>query len=138
MRQCPFCGELVEDTTSKCPFCGSDIKPQQPTDISGENGGNQNSAQVYDVNNKLSNGMKVFLSMIATIPLVGQLVGIIMGIVFMNSENDPDRRAFGKALLIGTLVIFFVSCLCCAAYFVWSVAFISNNPDLFKNFPQLQ
>ncbi|MCX7708559.1 MAG: hypothetical protein N2484_01790 [Clostridia bacterium] len=62
----------------------------------------------------LSNGMKVFLTAICTIiPGLGQLIGIILSIVFMNSEEDPDRKSFGVALLVASLIIFVFSCLYC-------------------------
>lgn len=61
----------------------------------------------------LSNGLKVFLSIILTaIPGFGQLIGIICSIVFMNSEEDPDKRSFGVALLIASSVMFILTSIC--------------------------
>ncbi|HOJ10173.1 MAG TPA: hypothetical protein PK733_06225 [Clostridiales bacterium] len=63
---------------------------------------------------QLSNGMKVFLTVIASIiPGLGQVIGIIIAIVFMNSEEDPDRRSFGVALLVSSVIIFVFACLSC-------------------------
>lgn len=62
----------------------------------------------------LSNGMKVFLtSLCVVIPGLGQLIGIILSIVFMNSEGDADRKSFGVALLIASLIVFVFTCLYC-------------------------
>jgi hypothetical protein len=72
----------------------------------------------YQVNppqiNRLSNNMKVFLTVVSTIPWIGQLIGIISAIVFMNSEYDADRKSFGLALLIASISLFvIVSCIGC-------------------------
>ena len=60
----------------------------------------------------LSNGMKVFLTAIfALVPAIGQLAGIITAILFMNSEDDGDRKSFGAAILVLSLVMFALSCI---------------------------
>lgn len=62
--------------------------------------------------NTLSNGLKVFLTIISTIiPGLGQLVGIIISILFMNDEHDEDKRSFGIALLVASLVFFAIFCV---------------------------
>ena len=66
----------------------------------------------------LSNGLKVFLTVICSvIPGIGQLAGIIISIVFMNTQDDvqdyADRRSFGLALLIACVVMFLLSCIGC-------------------------
>lgn len=68
--------------------------------------------------NSLSNGMKVFLTVLcAVIPGLGQLAGIIIAIVFMNTQENiedyADRRSFGLALLIACIVVFVLACLGC-------------------------
>lgn len=79
-------------------------------DMQRNSGYRENSQEV----NRLGNGMKVFLTVISTIPWIGQLIGIISAIVFMNSEYDTDRKSFGLALLIASVVLFvIVSCLGC-------------------------
>lgn len=60
----------------------------------------------------LSNGMKVFLTAVFTlVPGIGQLAGIITAILFMNSEDDGDRKSFGAAILVLSLVMFALSCI---------------------------
>lgn len=60
----------------------------------------------------LSNGTKVFLTSISTVLWIGQLVGIIAAIIYMNSEYDADRKSFGVALMVASLIFFVVeSCL---------------------------
>ncbi|HHW48020.1 MAG TPA: zinc ribbon domain-containing protein [Clostridiaceae bacterium] len=57
----------------------------------------------------LSNGLKVFLTIFCTIlPGLGQLVGVITGAIFLASE-DADKRSFGRALLIASLIFFVIS-----------------------------
>lgn len=64
--------------------------------------------------NPLSNGMKVFLTLLFSfIPGAGQLAGLITAIVFMNTDDDPDRKSFGVALLIAMLIMFVLSCISC-------------------------
>jgi len=77
------------------------------------------------VKQPLSNGMKVFLTVLFTVlPGVGQLAGIIAAIVFMNSDGDSDRKSFGVALLVASLVMFVISCIGC---FILMVAISSNQ-----------
>jgi len=60
----------------------------------------------------LSNAKKVFITTICNmVPGFGQLVGLIIAIVFLNSEEDEDKRSFGVALLITSLIVFVISCL---------------------------
>lgn len=60
----------------------------------------------------LGNGLKVFLTVLAAIvPGIGQLVGVITAIVFMNSDGDSDRRSFGIALLVASLLMFVIACI---------------------------
>ncbi len=62
----------------------------------------------------LSNGLKVFLTMLFTLlPGIGQLAGIITAIVFMSSDGDTDRRSFGIAILVASLAMFVLSCVGC-------------------------
>lgn len=57
----------------------------------------------------LSNGMKVFLTTLCVfVPCLGQLIGVIASILFINSD-DADRRSFGSALLVSSLIVFVVS-----------------------------
>lgn len=68
--------------------------------------------------NSLSNGVKVLLTVVCTvIPGLGQLAGIIVSIVFMNTQENvedyADKRSFGLALLIACIVMFLLSCLGC-------------------------
>ena len=37
---------------------------------------------------------------------IGQLIGVIAGIVFMNAGEDEDKQSFGKAILISSMIVF--------------------------------
>jgi|GEM_PF-711747 len=69
----------------------------------------------------ISNAMKVFITTICNIiPGIGQLVGVIIAIVFMNSEGDTDKRSFGLALLVSSIAIFVFWCIsCCVMSLAW-------------------
>ncbi|MCX7841600.1 MAG: zinc ribbon domain-containing protein [Clostridia bacterium] len=58
----------------------------------------------------LSNGKKVFLTALSTIiPGFGQLAGLIAAIVFLNSDEDEDRKSFGQALMVSSLIVFAIN-----------------------------
>lgn len=94
---------------------------EQKNSMPGSNRENYNNRYIPDRNfsNKygytpLSNGLKVFLTaLFIIIPGIGQLAGIITAIVFMNSEGDSDRKSFGVALLVLSLIIFVFACIGC-------------------------
>ena len=74
----------------------------------------------------LSNGLKVFLTVISTvIPGFGQLIGIITAIVFMNSEDSSDRRSFGISLLIASSIMFVFSFL-----FIFVIILVASSLNL--------
>ncbi|HEX2946401.1 MAG TPA: hypothetical protein VHT96_10645 [Clostridia bacterium] len=84
-----------------------------------QNQNRQQPVQRYE-KTPLSNGLKVFLTVLFTVlPGIGQLAGIITAIVFMSSEGDSDRRSFGVALLVASLIMFVLACIGC---FVASLA----------------
>jgi hypothetical protein len=76
--------------------------------------GTQVQSRKYDPQapQRLSNGIKVFLTVLFTvIPGVGQLAGIITAIVFMADDDDADKRSFGAAVMTASVVIFIITCL---------------------------
>jgi len=132
-RRCPYCGSLLEIKINKFEFL-ADTNTQKPVStIVNDSTSFVQSCAIYsadtrkdvrqpsmgavlDGNNKkgLGNYMKVFLTVICTVvPGIGQLAGIIIAIIFMNTEDDTDRRSFGLALLIASLIFFVISCLAC-------------------------
>lgn len=55
--------------------------------------------------NPLSNMAKVFITALCTLPIIGQLIGIFMG-VFFSTYDDSDRRSFGRALTFLSIFMF--------------------------------
>ena len=53
----------------------------------------------------LSNMAKVFIAALCTLPIIGQLIGIFMG-VFFSTYEDSDRRSFGRALIFLSIFMF--------------------------------
>lgn len=67
------------------------------------------------VKKPLGNSLKVLFTVICTIiPGFGQLAGVIIGILFMNSEDEKsgaDKKSFGLALIIASIVVFILTCI---------------------------
>lgn len=104
------------------------IQPYRPVQGDGRSP-YQSSYQTRPVNDRpaLGNGLKVFLTILFTvIPGIGQIAGIITAIVFMSS-TDQDRKSFGVAILVASLIMFVLSCLGC---FIFSIA-ASNFPSMY-------
>lgn len=57
--------------------------------------------------NPMSNISKVFISAFCTLPVMGQFVGILLG-VFFSTYDDSDKSSFGKALIYLSIVMFFM------------------------------
>lgn len=132
--KCDFCGEDIDERRRRCPYCGSLLKDFTET-AAGTGGhpdsfsrmyGNGTEDQTFSVNEnpdvkqrdagQLSNGLKVLITVLCTvIPGIGQLAGIIISIIFMNMESDPDKRSFGYALMISSIILFFMTCI------IWTI-----------------
>ena len=113
-KKCGFCGEEIPTDAGRCPYCGS-LTKNSPVDRIAD----FSNEQVESVRKPISNGMKVFLTILFTvIPGIGQLAGLITAIVFMNAEDDADRKSFGVALLIATIIMFVLSCIFCFVAFL--------------------
>lgn len=70
------------------------------------------NSTAYGAVRPLSNRFKVSLTVIASIiPGIGQLVGIIAAIAFINEADDPDRYSFGRSLLTASIIVFVLSCI---------------------------
>lgn len=88
----------------------------------GFGGSGQNTIQTSVQEPSISNARKVFItSLCSLIPGFGQLIGVIIAIVYMNSEDDNDKKSFGVALLVNSLIVFVLACiLCCLLIAVFS------------------
>lgn len=74
----------------------------------------------------MSNWTKVFLCALAVlIPGIGQIVGIIAGLVMVSNDNDSDKRSYGAALLTVSLIVFIIQLI---FWFIFSLTF---GPDLY-------
>jgi hypothetical protein len=125
-RRCPYCGSLLKPPELSADYAsdyasspvGDDFQIERdrvneeiPAGADANQAANENySNHMYSVYKPLSNAMKVFLTSIAVIiPGIGQLIGIIAAIVFLNSGHDGDRRSFGVALLVASVIFFILS-----------------------------
>lgn len=74
----------------------------------------------------LSNWTKVMLTALAVLlPGIGQIIGVILGLVFVANDTDADRRSFGAALITVSVIAFVI-----AAVF-WFIFALSFGPDLY-------
>lgn len=73
------------------------------------------------IDEPLSNAMKVFMTVIASvIPGFGQIAGVVIAF-FMLSSRDADRRSFGKVLMVASLGVFvFVFLICFTAVAIFA------------------
>ena len=77
-------------------------------------------------NNFTSNWTKVMLSAMAVIiPGIGQIIGLIIGLVFVSNDIDADKRSFGAALLTVSVVSFILTA---CFWFMFALAF---GPQLY-------
>lgn len=53
----------------------------------------------------MSNGLKVIITALSMMPIIGQFIGTFLGIFFSTYE-DNDRNSFGKALIILSIIMF--------------------------------
>lgn len=71
--------------------------------------------------NPISNMVKVFISALCTLPIIGQLIGTFLG-VFFSTYEDTDRRSFGRALIFLSVFMFVLY----IAYFKYAIELIST------------
>ncbi len=147
-KKCEFCGEEIDSTSKRCPYCGSLLKEEHgneyveaPLIPAGHQEIEQGS---HDVENKeyqpapvsvprpLGNAIKVLFSIIAVIPGIGQLTGIIASIIFMSDDRDTDRKSFGKALLAASLILFAIWGMCCVLFSLAAIGEMMSNPGRFN------
>jgi len=73
----------------------------------------------------MSNWSKTFLCALSVIlPGIGQIIGLIAGLVLVANDCDSDRRSFGAALLTVSLIVFVLQLI------FWFLLALSLGPDL--------
>ena len=114
MYRCPYCGSIQNDGRSdkrRAEYTKNN-EINKNVDFILRESINREDKKVSESAKSLSNRKKVFMSIIcAVIPGFGQIIGAIAGLAFMNYENDPDRKSFGLALLVASLIMFILSFL---------------------------
>ena len=77
-------------------------------------------------NNFISNWTKVILSALAVIiPGIGQIIGIILGLVFVSDDSNADKRSYGAALITVSVVVFIISAV------FWFIFALTFGPQLY-------
>ncbi len=116
MNFCPECGTKIIATWNACPNCGynlkSEIVNQQPiqAQIPKEPYSQQKPQyQPYDYRPRSNNTNGIIalifglLGLFGVIPVVGSIVGIVLGAVGKNKDDDPRMAKAG--LIIGVIGI---------------------------------
>lgn len=84
-----------------------------------------NNYQVSASGSVLSNWTKVFLCTLSVIiPGIGQLIGLISGLVMISNDNDSDRRSYGAALITVSLITFVIHMI------FWFLFALATGPNL--------
>jgi ribosomal protein L32 len=130
MNFCPQCGTKIVASWNVCPNCGHNLKServhQQPTQT-------QISAQTYSqqkpqyqhynyrpISNN-TNGIVALicglLGLFGVLPIVGSIIGIVLGAV--GKRNDDDPRMAKAGLVIGIIGI-----VVWIAFYIYLFAFI--------------
>lgn len=133
-KNCSYCGEEIPANAGRCPFCGSlldmYVDPEAIKVKARRQDGDMGSGNDSVGKRPLGNGWKVFLIMLFTLPTgLGQLAGIITAIIFMNADDDADRKSFGIAILVASLVMFVIACI---AWFILIIAFLINQSFIYR------
>jgi hypothetical protein len=72
----------------------------------------------------MSNWTKVFLTALSVLlPGIGQIIGIIAGLIFVSSDINSDKKTFGAALLTVSVIAFVIM----AAF--WFILILAVSPD---------
>lgn len=118
MLKCPYCEAPLEAGLSECPNCHETICYVEQNTSGASQTASEAAEPVYSEPKKvqfvkkssegLSNGLKVFLSVLSAVFGIGQLITFIASIVFMCSA-DKDRSSFGLCLMIATVIMFILT-----------------------------
>lgn len=127
-RKCPFCNSIVpEDAPVVADDEGINIKEQEgrqeivmdkdketrETIIEDDIEKEDIKDYVYkaevrhsiEYTKPMSNALKVFITAFATLPVFGQVLGGFFGVFYLTYE-DNDRKSFGKALIVLSIIMF--------------------------------
>jgi len=76
--------------------------------------------------NFMSNWIKVIITALAVIvPGIGQIIGIILGLVFISDDSNADKRSYGVALLTVSVVVFIISAI------FWFIFALTFGPQIY-------
>jgi hypothetical protein len=80
----------------------------------------------YTTTKQINNWAKVILTSVACIlPGIGQIIGIILGLIFLSSDTNSDKRSFGAALLTISIIAFVIMSV------FWFTIFLALGPELY-------
>lgn len=135
MNFCRQCGTKIVASWNVCPNCGHNLKsereyqqpaqPQPPVQIYTQQEPKYQTQQYQPYNYRSrsnnTNGIVALifglLGLFGVIPIVGSIVGIVLGAVGKNNDDDPSMAKAGLVLGIIGLVVWI-------AIFIWLFSFI--------------
>lgn len=80
----------------------------------------------YVMPKQINNWTKVILTAVACIlPGIGQIIGVIVGLILLSSDTDSDKRSFGAALLTISLIAFVIMSI------FWFTIFLALGPEFY-------
>ncbi len=81
----------------------------------------------YVMPKQINNWTKVILTAVACIlPGIGQIIGVIVGLILLSSDTDSDKRSFGAALLTISLIAFVIMSI------FWFTIFLALGPEFYN------
>lgn len=96
-------------------------KTQQKVGYSSSENSRVNSTSPNENITGMGNGAKVLLTVLTSvIPGIGQIIGAIMGMVFISSNENKDKSSFGTSIIVSSIIMFIVWSL------VFGVIIIAN------------
>ena len=135
MNFCSQCGTKIVASWKACPNCGHNLKSelvnQQPTQaqVSKEIHSQQKTQyqpiqyQPHDYRPRSNNTNGIvalilgLLGLFGVIPIIGSIIGIVLGIVGKNKDDDPRMAKAGLIIGIIGIVVWI-------AFYLWLFSFI--------------
>ena len=130
MNFCPLCGTKIEGSWNTCPNCGNELNSeqvnQQPTQaqIPVQTISQPQPQHHPDNYHPSSNNTYGIVALIFgllglfVIPIVGGIIGIVLGAIGKNKDDEPTMAKVGLALGIVGIIVWI-------AVIIWIISMIS-------------